>query len=126
MTLLELVVALALVGTLLALVIPSLAPPAARGGRVEEMLRAARGAAIARAQTLTLDVTATGAWRVLALPPGDTTAIVTGALDTPPSLAFRLQLSALGACLPATALPREFAGWDAAGCRPAVLAERPE
>jgi len=125
-TLLELVVALALLGTMVALVLPSLATPAARGGRVDDMLRGARGAAIARAQTLTLAVAPDGEWRVRALPPDDTLRILDGVLDAPPSAAYQLQLSPLGACLPATALPAEFGGWDAAGCRPHQREEHPE
>lgn len=125
-TLLELVVVLALVGTVLALVLPALAAPPSRRGRLDAVLRAARGSAIARAQTLTLAVAPSGGWRVRALPPDDTLRILDGVLDAPPSVGYELQLSPLGACFPATTLPAEFGGWDAAACRPSRLAERPE
>jgi prepilin-type N-terminal cleavage/methylation domain-containing protein len=125
-TLVELVVALALVGTVLALVLPALSAPASRRGRLDAVLRAARGSAIARSQTLTLAVAPSGGWRVRALPPADTLPILDGVLDAPPSAGYELQLSPLGACFPARALPAEFGGWDAAACRPSRLAEPPE
>jgi prepilin-type N-terminal cleavage/methylation domain-containing protein len=125
-TLLELVVALALLGTVAAFVIPSLERPASPRGRLDDVLRRARGAAIARAQSLTLDVAPGGAWQLRPLPPDDTVRILDGVLDLPPSAGYQLQLSPLGACLPATVLPAEMDGWDAAGCRPRQHEERPQ
>lgn len=117
-TLLELLVALLLVGGMLALVAPTLRTPASRDGQLGSVLRAARSAAIGRAQTLTLSIGASGDWSVRPLPPGDTIEVLGGTLDAPPSVPFALQLSALGACTPATTLPSELAGWDAASCAP--------
>ncbi|MCC6769873.1 MAG: prepilin-type N-terminal cleavage/methylation domain-containing protein [Gemmatimonadaceae bacterium] len=115
-TLLELLVALALVGGMLALVAPALRRPPSRDGQLETVLRAARSAAIARAQTLTISVDGHGNWSVRPLPPGDSVEVLGGTLDTPPSVSFELQLSTMGACTPATVVPPELAGWDAASC----------
>ena len=118
MTLLELVVALVLLGVMAALALPSLSMPARRDGRLEVVLRAARGAAIARAQSLALTVGRDGGWTLRPLSPDDTTVTLRGALDSPPSAPFQLQLTPLGTCIPATPLPGEYDGWDAAACAP--------
>lgn len=117
-TLLELVVALTLLGVVAALVVPALATPAGRRGAFDDVLRAARGVAIARAQSLTLDVGRDGAWLLRPGTAGDTTHLGSGALEQEPSVSFQLQLTPLGACLPASALPAEYGGWDAAACAP--------
>lgn len=119
-TLLELLLALALVGGMVALVAPALRTPPARGGQLESVLRVARSSAIARAQTLTLSIGLGGDWSVRPLPPGDSVEVLGGRLDAPPSAPFELQLSAMGACMPASTLPPDLAGWDAASCSPAA------
>jgi type II secretory pathway pseudopilin PulG len=91
-TLLELLVALALVGGMVALVAPALRTPPARGGQLESVLRVARSSAIARAQTLTLSIGLGGDWSVRPLPPGDSVEVLGGRLDAPPSAPFELQL----------------------------------
>ena len=118
LTLLELMVALALLGLMLALVTPLFRRPTRRDGRLDAVLRAARATAISRSETMALRVRADGQWSVRALPPDDALLLLSGTLDSQPSLAFQLQLTPLGACLPTSSLPAEFAGWDAAGCRP--------
>lgn len=118
MTLLELLVAVALVGGMLALVAPSLGTPPPREGRLESVVRAARSAAIARAQTLSLSIAGNGDWTVHPLPPDDSIRVLGGTLDAPPSAPLVLQVSPVGACVPVTPLPAELAGWDAASCAP--------
>lgn len=115
-TLLELMVVLALLALVAAFALPTLVPRAPRGATVADAVRAARSAAVARGQLLALAVDADGAWEVRPLPPDDALRLAEGRLHTPPTAPFRLQLTPLGACLAATPLPGELAGWDAAGC----------
>ena len=119
-TLLELIVALVVMGVISALVAPSLGAPRERGGGGElgQVLQAVRGAAIARAQTLSLTVGDDGAWTLTPLAPDDSMVVLRGQLDAPPSAGFRLQLTAVGACLSSSLLPVEFGTWDAARCAP--------
>lgn len=116
MTLVELLVALSLMGVVAALVLPSFSRPPHGGAPIGDVVRAARGSAIARAQLLSLTVQANGTWSVHPLPPEESLTILGGRLDRSPSAAFQLQFTPLGACLPATPLPADFRGWDAAGC----------
>ena len=117
-TLLELIVALVVMGVISALVAPSLGAPRERGGELGQVLQAVRGAAIARAQTLSLTVGDDGAWTLTPLAPDDSMVVLRGQLDSPPSAGFRLQLTAVGACLSSSLLPVEFGTWDAARCAP--------
>ena len=117
-TLLELIVALVVMGVISALVAPSLGAPRERGGELGQVLQAVRGAAIARAQTLSLTVGDDGAWTLTPLAPDDSMVVLRGQLDAPPSAGFRLQLTAVGACLSSSLLPVEFGAWDAARCAP--------
>lgn len=117
-TLLELIVALVVMGVISALVAPSLGAPRERGGELGQVLQAVRGAAIARAQTLSLTVGDDGAWTLTPLAPDDSMVVLRGQLDAPPSAGFRLQLTAVGACLSSSLLPVEFGTWDAARCAP--------
>lgn len=115
-TLVELLVALTLMGGVAALVLPSFARRQPEGTPIGDVVRAARGAAIARAQLLSLTVQDNGSWSVHPLPPGDSLTVLDGRLDRAPTAPFQLQLTPLGACLAATPLPADFRGWDAAGC----------
>ena len=115
-TLVELLVALTLTGIVAALVLPSFARRQQEGTPIGEVVRAARGAAIARAQLLSLTVLGNGTWSVHPLPPGDSLTVLDGRLDRAPTAPFQLQLTPFGACLAATPLPAEVRGWDAAGC----------
>lgn len=117
-TLLELAVALTLIGVVAALALPALATPARREGRLDAVLRVSRGASIARAQSLTLGVASDGAWSLRPGTPGDSTRVLGGMLDTAPSAPFQLQLTPLGVCLLSSPLPAEYGGWDAAACAP--------
>lgn len=122
-TLVELLVALTLMGGVAALVLPSFARRQQEGTPIGDVVRAARGAAIARAQLLSLTVQGNGSWSVHPLPPGDSLTVLGGRLDRAPTPPFQLQLTPLGACLAVTPLPADFQGWDAAGCT--SLASRP-
>ncbi|MCC6928979.1 MAG: prepilin-type N-terminal cleavage/methylation domain-containing protein [Gemmatimonadaceae bacterium] len=123
-TLLELMVVLALLAVVAAFALPALAPPPPRGATVADAVRAARSAAVARGQLLSLAVDAEGVWEVRALPPDDSLRLTGGALRTPPTAPFRLQLTPLGACVAVSRLPAELAGWDAAGCTaPGIAAQ---
>lgn len=115
-TLVELLVALSLMGVVAALVLPTFSRPHEGGAPIGDVVRAARGSAIARAQLLSLTVKDNGRWSVHPLPPDDSLTILGGRLDRPPTAPFQLQLTPLGACLATTPLPAEFRGWDAAGC----------
>ena len=119
-TLLELIVALVVMGIVAALVAPSLGTPRARGGELGQMLHAVRGAAIARAQTLSLTVRDDGAWTLTPLAPDDSMVVLRGQLDVSPSVLFRLRLTPVGACLSSSPLPAEFGAWDAARCAPTL------
>lgn len=121
-TLLELLVTLVLMGIVATLVVPSLSPPREGGATLGAVVRAARGAAIARGQLLSLTVQANGAWAVHPLPPDDAQVLLGGQLDAAPASALRLQLTPMGTCLAASPLPPAFGGWDAAGCTPLATA----
>lgn len=120
-TLLELLVVLALVAVVSAIVGPSVVGRPPREVTLNDAVRAARSAAIARSQVLVLHVAADGRFSLRALPPADTLAVLEGQLrgdpvmrDTP---ALRLQLSPHGACVPLHPVPAQLQGWDAARCR---------
>jgi prepilin-type N-terminal cleavage/methylation domain-containing protein len=119
-TLLELLVALVLLGGLVALVAPAMGAPGPRTSDVMTVVRAARSTAIARAEPLVLTVAVSGEWTLRSLPPDDQRAVAEGRVATRPERGVRLQLSPLGACVPLTPLPSSLAGWDAASCTPAV------
>lgn len=124
-TLLELLVVVALLGVVAAFALPTLIPLAPHGATLPDAIRTARSAAIARAQLLTLAVSADGAWEVRPWPAYDAPPIASGSLRSPPTAAVRLQLTPLGACIAATPLPDELRGWDAAGCTaPAIATAR--
>lgn len=117
-TLLELIVALALVALMAALVAPAMIAPTRRTSDVAEVIRSARSAAIARAQPLVLRVSEEGAWSLRPLPPHDNDPVAEGRVTTADG-AFALQLSPLGACLPLASLPPSLGAWDVASCTPA-------
>ncbi|MEP7380769.1 MAG: prepilin-type N-terminal cleavage/methylation domain-containing protein [Gemmatimonadota bacterium] len=123
-TLIELLVALVVLGGMVALVAPALTVPTPHDVGLTGVVRSARSAAIARAQPLALTVAASGDWSVRPLPPDDALVVAEGRLDRPLARSLRLQLSPLGACVPLTPLPAALVGWDAASCT-AAPAMRP-
>lgn len=120
-TLLELLVVLALLGIVAAFALPALVSPPTRGAQLRDAISEGRRASIARSQLLALSVASGGEWEVRPLPPDDSVTVASGTLAAPPSAAFRLQLTPLGACVAATPLPPELRGWDAAGCTAPAL-----
>ncbi len=114
-TLLELIVALALLALMAALVAPAMIAPARRTSDVATVIRSGRSAAIARAQPLVLRFSEGGEWSLRPLPPHDADALATGLVTTPEG-AFSLQLSPFGGCLPLAALPPSLGAWDVASC----------
>jgi len=99
-TLLELVVVLALMGLAMAVVAPSLVmrPPSA-GEALQRVVTTARRAAINRAQTVTLGVDASGAWRVESAGREAGDVLVSGKLDEGPAQPIRIRVSSLGLCM---------------------------
>ncbi len=114
-TLLELIVALALLAVMASLVAPAMIAPARRTSDVAAVIRSARSAAIARAQPLVLRFSEGGEWSLRPLPPHDADALAAGLVTTPKG-AFALQLSPFGGCLPLAALPASLRAWDVASC----------
>jgi prepilin-type N-terminal cleavage/methylation domain-containing protein len=115
-TLVELIVVLLLVGLALALAAPSFARPRVpEGDAFRRVLDAARATAVRRAETLTLDVRADGAWSITG---ADTALALGGVLDSAPARPLRLSISPLGACLPdLTSGPATDArAWDPLRC----------
>lgn len=126
MTLIELAVVLVVLGVVAGLVLPPFTAIERRPPTYLDVVRAARGAALARAQALQLTVAATGEWSVHPLPPADGDTVATGTLPATlsPTRAgaapFRLHITPLGACLPMAPVPEAWRDWDAAACRPAL------
>lgn len=106
---------LVLLGMMAAVVLPPLAASPPRPPSVDDVVRAARAAALARAETLQLTVSASGRWHLVALAPSDDDTVAAGTLAG--AFPFQLQVTPLGACLAAGAVPPALAGWDAASCR---------
>jgi prepilin-type N-terminal cleavage/methylation domain-containing protein len=125
LTLLELVVVLGMLGVMMALVAPAILGRVRSEATLAEVLAGARANAVARAQTLDLVVEASGDWWLRALPPDDSLIVQRGRIATRPAIDFVLRISALGACIPRTALPDEIRELDAASCRVPVRAEAP-
>jgi prepilin-type N-terminal cleavage/methylation domain-containing protein len=117
LTLLEVVVALAVMALVASLVAPSLVAPEPRGSVLDRALDASRTAALRRAETLRLEIAVGGAWRLAPLPPGDSLTILEGTLSPAPSGPAAIRITAIGTCLAESTLPRELAGFDAARCR---------
>lgn len=124
-TLFELIVAMVVMGLVAAFAMPSLETPARDAGALSSVIPRARGAAIARAQTLVLTVTGQGGWTLTPLPPDDSVIVLRGQLDTSPTVGFRLRLTPVGACLSSSPLPEELGAWDAARCAPPRDRRRP-
>jgi len=120
-TLLELLVVLVLLGLLAALTAPALRRAREPDGESDRRVIAlARSAAVRRGETLALDMSADGRWR-LVVARGDSTAIEQGTLAATPMVARRLLLTPLGLCLPDDD-ERSAAPWDPAACRVAAAA----
>ena len=109
MTLLELVVALVLMGMAAGLVLPAIATPPASEPDFDSVLRASRTSAIGRAQQLTLTVDGSGRWVLRSHESALDSGIVRGA-----SSPMTMAISALGQCV----VLRGEATWDAARCLP--------
>jgi type II secretory pathway pseudopilin PulG len=101
-TLLELVVVLTVLGMVAAMATPVLFGAPAEAPSVDGVVAAARASAIARAQTLRLDVAANGAWRLWS-PDSPNEPIARGALP-PASVPLQLEFTPLGMCLARTAV----------------------
>ncbi|MEO7964834.1 MAG: hypothetical protein ABIT38_13105 [Gemmatimonadaceae bacterium] len=116
MTLLELVVALAIVGLITTLAAPSLrsAPPS--GAQLADAIRTGRELATRRAQTLALAVAPDGIWDLSIASELDAPPLAHGRLIIAPSVRVRMQLTAMGACIPSEPLPQTMTPWDAARC----------
>ena len=98
-TLMELTVALAVTGLALAIVAPSFViRPLPPDAALQEVINAARRTAARRAQTMTLEVGANGAWSLTAA--AEKAALASGKLDSPAVRSFRVRVSPLGMCVP--------------------------
>lgn len=98
-TLIELVVVLAITGLALAIVAPSFVMrPLSPSAAMQEVINTARRAAARRAQTMTLEVRANGAWSLATA--AENAALASGKLDSPAVRAFRVRVSPLGMCVP--------------------------
>ncbi len=115
-TLIELVVALALLALIAGLVAPRfLAPYATPSDDLTEVIARARRMAVERATPMRLSVGRTGEWRVWAeREPGST--LLEGRLD-PPQPVAEVALTASGLCLPSSG-----SAWDPARCASAGAA----
>jgi prepilin-type N-terminal cleavage/methylation domain-containing protein len=111
-TLLELLVTLAILGTLAALVWPSIGPlPRAPQ---EQLVERARRSAVRRAEPLVLELSASGAWVLRQAGTGAALASDTnGAASRQP---LRLLFLPSGGCIP----DHGVEAWDVARCTPAV------
>lgn len=117
MTLIELVVAIVIVGIGSALLLPSLGDDWRREPRMGDVVRSARTTALRRAQPLALEISPDGSWRLsLAAVDEDAAPLGEGRLRAAPSAPLRLRLTPLGACIAAAPVPAELEGWDAARC----------
>jgi prepilin-type N-terminal cleavage/methylation domain-containing protein len=112
MTLIEVVVALAVVGVVAAITVPSLVVPSLEPAGVGQVVRNARVIAIARAQTVRLSVGTTGAWEVSA---GSGESLASGITPGVPTIGMTFSPS--GSCVLTSPLPSGWASWDAARCR---------
>ncbi len=110
MTLVELVVVLSLVGLVAAVTLPAIVTPSEPRG-FGQVVRDGRALAVARAQSLRLTITATGAWSLVALD----SILATGSVASW-TLPVELELTPTGACLPRAELPASWRAWDAVQC----------
>lgn len=110
MTLLEVLVVMAVLGLVTAVVLPALVVPPTEPAGIGQVVRRARGLAIARAQTLRLTVAPDGRWVVR----DDAFAIDSGAITAPGRI--ELWFSPAGHCRLASALPASWTAWDVTRC----------
>lgn len=111
-TLLEITVILVIVAVTAALVAPAFRRGAAPNDSIVTLVAGARELAVRRGQTLVLQVSGDGTWRLT--PDGDTSTLGAGTAE-PNGTAFRIRVTALGACF------NEGSGgkavdWDAVAC----------
>lgn len=100
-TLIELVVVLVVLGMSAVLVAPTLRPPT-RAGESDRaaLLRGARDLAVRRAESLRLEVQASGAWVLTGTAPGSREPLASGRLGAVDGPGFALVFSPLGTCGP--------------------------
>lgn len=111
-TLVEVVVALVLLGLMAGLTAVSLRPPQAPArGELDRVIATGRSTALRRAQALELRVETNGQWWLRPDQGGDDPALASGRV-LPVSSALHLRIDALGTCVPRTAV-----AWDATRCR---------
>jgi prepilin-type N-terminal cleavage/methylation domain-containing protein len=117
-TLLELLVALAVVGAGAALVAPALRLPAPAAGAEDGVARA-RALALRRAEAMTLLVGEDGAWRVVPTRDGTAEPLATGRLPAAriDSVPAELVITPLGDCI-APVRPAVGTAWDPVRCAP--------
>jgi prepilin-type N-terminal cleavage/methylation domain-containing protein len=119
LTLLEMVVVLVLLGSLLALALPSLsAPRAGSDDPLQRVLDTARRAAVRRAESLSLAVEPDGRWVVEAPGRDDPEPVLSGRIEARRAAALRVLVSPLGACwLEGGAAPDPAPFLDPVRCR---------
>ncbi len=116
-TLVEVIVVLGVLAMGAALTIPAITRAPEEPASLGQLVRDARRTAIARAQPLELRVDASGSWTLTSVREGQP--LVNGTLDeSVPIRSASIVFSASGACVLRTALPPEWASWDAARCTP--------
>lgn len=111
MTLIEIVVAMSMLGLVAAVVLPSFVLPPTEPASIGQVVRNARGRAIARSQPLVLDVAASGHWH---LRTDGGVSVDSGAIPTADAVA--INLSPAGHCRVVTPLPAHWLSWDVARC----------
>lgn len=91
---------LALMGLAIAIVAPSLVlRPPSPDESLQRVITSARRAAMQRAQTVRLDIDASGGWQVAGAERADDEVILSGELDAPPDRNVHLRITPLGLCL---------------------------
>src|SRR5881396_118968 len=99
-TLIEVLVVLVVMGLAAALVAPAFLPRRSDPDGVVGLVRHARAAAIRRAEEISLQIEASGAWRLDAAASLQAGAIATGRISSPPPATLTLVFSPLGSCSP--------------------------
>lgn len=116
MTLLELMVALAVMAIVAALVTPAWRTPERHDRSFGTTVRHARELSTRRGEALLLTVASDGSWELRAATGSEDAPLERGALGDTPEHAFALELTPLGGCVPRSALPHDLEPWDAGRC----------
>ncbi|MGQ0538270.1 MAG: prepilin-type N-terminal cleavage/methylation domain-containing protein [Gemmatimonadaceae bacterium] len=121
LTLIEVIVALALLGLGAALVFPLMwpTPPRVQEEPLQRLVYRARALAVARAEPLRLTIGRDGDWAIVSGVTPDSGAIESGALYAPPAGAAVVRVTELGICLAGISTPglRQGLTIDAVSCR---------